>query len=1016
MKKKRLYLILVLLFASFASAFAQTKVSGTVTETNGSSIPGVSIVEKGTTNGTTSDIDGKYTLNVRSGAILQFSFVGMLTLEEAVDGRSTIDVVMESDAIGLDEVVVTALGIQRDKKTLTYASQQVNGDELMKARGTNFMENLSGKTAGLEIEKSSSGAGGSTRVILRGFKSLGGSSEPLYVIDGIPVMNIKRGQPGMWGGADNGDGLSQLNPDDIESINVLKGLNASILYGSQGANGVVLVTTKKGVAGTARVTLNSTTTFENVLVWPELQFDYGALNGAKESWSTTKGGTKYTEQMMKDFFQTGNNLINGVTVSGGNNVTTAYFSYNNTSARGIIPNNNYGKNNVSFKQSTKLFNEKLTLGSNIILASELIENRNVAGYYLNPLTGLYNFPRERDWADYRDNYKIFSETRNMYLQNVYVVDHHLSNPYWIINMEPREERIQRMIANASADYIITDHLSLIVRGTYDYVDYTSTQKDYAGSNVTNVSQNGRYYFADRTDTKAYADALLKYDNTFGKLNVTGFIGGSYTKNKWFGKGGDNGTNNLLYPNVFSTQNYPTNVVINEYGGETILQSIYGSVSLGYNDMFYLDVSGRNGWSSTLIGTDDGASYFYPSVGGVVLLSNIFTMPEFISFLKVRGSIAQAAKEVPWNAIRSDNSITNATGGITKSTVQPWTDLKPELITSNELGAEFKLFKGRVGFDFTYYNNSSTNQFLNVDLPAEERGRYQTKNINIGEIVNKGVEITLDLTPVQTNSITWKTAFNFHKNNNKIIELDPENPNRVIGMGSSEGYQTFLRAGGSYGDLYGYMFRRNEAGQIMLDETSGRPLKTAVQYDVNDWTVGYLGNLEPDWNLGWNNNVQVDRFNIGLLISGKFGGEVVSQTESMLDGWGVSKRSGDARDVGYVEINGIKGTTPVTQISAFDYYAEGGGIGGRNGIIEPYVYDRTNIRVSQLSIAYDFDVKKLNHIEGLTFSVVGQNLFLLYKKAPYDPELAMSTNNSSQSLDNFNVPATRTYGFNIKVTF
>lgn len=1014
--KKRLYLIMVLLFASFASVFAQTKVSGTITDVSGSSIPGVAVIEKGTTNGTTTDIDGKYSLTVPSGAVLQFSFVGMLDVEEAVNGRSTINLVMEPDAIGLDEVVVTALGIQRDKRTLTYASQQVDGEELMKARGTNFMENLSGKTAGLEIKKSASGAGGSTRVILRGFKSLGGSSEPLYVIDGIPVMNVKRGQPGMWGGTDQGDGLSQLNPDDIESINVLKGLNASILYGSQGANGVVLVTTKKGKAGTTLVTLNSTTTFESVLVWPELQFDYGAVNGAKESWSTTKGGTNYTEDQMKDFFQTGNNLVNGVTVSGGNDITTAYFSYNNTSAKGIIPNNNYGKNNVAFKQSTKLFDEKLTLSSNVMLASELIENRNAAGYYLNPLTGLYNYPRERDWEDYKNNYKIFSETRNMYLQNVYVVDHHISNPYWIINMEPQEERIKRMIANAAADYSFTEHLSFIVRGTYDYVGFERTQKDYAGSNVTNVSQNGRYVFANRTDTKAYADGLLKYENTFNKLNVAGFIGASYSKTKWNGIGADNGTNSLLYPNVFSTQNYPTNVVINEYGGETILQSVYGSVSLGYNDMFYLDLSARNDWSSTLIGTDDGASYFYPSIGAVAILSNLFVMPEFISFLKIRGSIAQAAKEVPWNAIRSDNSITGALGGINKSTRQPWTDLKPELISSNELGAEFKLLKGRIGFDFTYYNNNSTNQFLNVDLPPEEKGRYQTKNINVGEIVNKGVELTLDFIPVQNNKITWKTAFNYFQNNNEIIELDPENPNRVIGQGSSEGYATFLRAGGSYGDLYGYMFRRNEAGQIMIDEKTGRPLKTAKQYDPDDWSVGYLGNLEPDWSLGWNNNVQINRVNIGLLISGKFGGKVVSQTESMLDGWGVSKRTGEARDLGYVEINGIKGSTPVTQISAFDYYAEGGGTGGRNGILEPYVYDRTNIRVSQFNVGYDFDVAKLNAIKALSVSIVGQNLFLLYKKAPYDPELAMSTNNSSQSLDNFNMPATRTYGFNIKVTF
>ncbi|MCY1723283.1 SusC/RagA family TonB-linked outer membrane protein [Prolixibacteraceae bacterium Z1-6] len=1005
----KLLIVLTMCFGLITSTFAQQKVTGTVTGEDGLTLPGVAVVQKGTSNGTTTDIDGKYTITVPTDAILEFSFVGMETLDENVNGRSIVDVMLITSTIGLGEVVVTALGIQREKKTLTYASQQVSGEDLMKAKSVNFMDAMSGKAAGLEIKKSASGAGGSTRVVLRGFKSLGGSSEPLYVIDGIPIMNIKRSQPGMWGGTDQGDGLSQLNPDDIESVNVLKGLNASILYGSQGANGVVLITTKKGRAGKTSVSLSSTTTLESVLLYPELQFDYGAMNGAKESWSETKGGTNYSEDQMKDFFNTGNNLVNSVTVSGGNNRTTAYFSYSNTSAKGIIPNNEYGKNNVSFKQSTKLLNDKLTLGSNVMLSSELINNRNVAGYYLNPLTGLYNFPRERNWEDYKNNYKVFDETRNMYLQNVYVVDHHLSNPYWIVNMEPQEEKIQRMIATASADYKFTDHMSLIARGTYDFVDFGRTQKDAAGSNVTNVSANGRYVFANRTDRKIYTDALLKYDNSFGKLNVLGYAGASYSKHEWDGMGADNGTNDLLYPNVFSTQNYPTNVVISEYGGETILQSVYASATVGYNDMIYVDISGRNDWSSTLIGTEDGASYFYPSVGVVALVSNIFELPEFISFLKVRASSAKAAKEVPWNAIRSDNSISGSLGGINRNTRQPWLDLKPELITSNELGFEFDLYQGRLGMDFTYYHNTSKDQFLTVDLPPEEKGQYTTKNINVGEIVNKGYEITLDGIPVSNNTVTWKTAFNFHANNNEIIELDPDNPERRIGMGSSEGYETYLIAGGSYGDLYGYMFRRNDAGQIMLDETSGRPLKTQ--------TREYMGNLEPDWNLGWNNDIQIKRFSIAALISGKFGGKVVSQTEAMLDGWGVSKRTGEARDKGYVEINAIQGSTPVTQISAFDLYAEGGGTGGRNGIIEPYVYDRTNVRLSQLSIAYDIDVQKLNlPLTGATISLVGQNLFIFYKDAPYDPELAMNTTMSSQSLDNFNAPATRTYGFNLKVTF
>jgi TonB-linked SusC/RagA family outer membrane protein len=988
----------------------QKTVTGKVISQSGEPLPGVAVAVKGGTQGTVTNADGEYRLlNIPEDAILVFSFVGMHAQEVTVGDQTEINIRLEEEAIGLDEVVVTALGIRRDKKTLTYASQQVTGEELMKARGTNFMDAMSGKAAGLEIKKSASGAGGSTRVVLRGFKSLGGSNEPLYVIDGIPVMNIKRAQPGMWGGTDQGDGLSQLNPDDIESINVLKGLNASILYGSQGANGVVLITTKKGTAGKTKVSLSSTTTFEDILIYPELQFDYGAVNGAKESWSSTRGGTQYTEEMMKDFFQFGNNLVNSVTVSGGNDITTAYFSYSNTSAKGIIPNNKYGKNNVSFKQSTKLLNDKLILGSNVMLASELVNNRNIAGYYLNPLTGLYNFPRERNWLDYKNNYKYFDETRNMYLQNVYVIDHHLSNPYWIVNMEPQEEKIRRLITTLSAEYKFTDNFSLIARGTYDYVDFDRTQKDYAGSNVTNVSQNGRYVFANRTDSKNYADALLKYDNTLGKLNIIGYAGTSYSQHKWNGMGADNGTNNLLYPNVFSTQNYPTNTVISEYGGETILQSVYASATVGYNDMFYVDLSGRNDWSSTLIGTEDGASYFYPSVGVVALLDNIFKLPEFISFMKIRASSAQAAKEVPWNSIRSDNSISGALGGINRNTRQPWTDLKPELITSNEFGAEFRFFDGRLGLDFTYYDNNSVNQFLTVDLPPEEKGQYTTKNINVGEIENTGYEITFDAIPVQNRSVSWNTSFNFHTNTNEIIELDPDNPERQIHLGSSEGYQTYLIAGGSYGDMYGYKFRRNEAGQIILDEATGRPLKTQTQE--------YLGNLEPDFSLGWNNSFQIYRFSVGALVTGKFGGVVVSQTEAMLDGWGVSKRSGDARDVGHVEINAIQGTTAVTQIDPFLFYSEGGGTGGRNGIIEPYVYDRTNVRLSQVSIAYDFDVQKLNlPISGATLSLVGQNLIMFYKKAPYDPELTMNTTMSSQSLDNFNVPATRTFGFNINVTF
>ncbi len=1001
--RKKIYVLFVVFFASVNILSAQITVSGLITDDQGNSIIGATVIEKGTLHGTVSDLDGNYSITVSSAdAILVFTYVGMLSVEEAVEGRTTINVQLMPDLIGLEEVVVTALGISRERKTLTYASQQVSGDELRKVSSINFMEAISGKAAGLSIKKSASGAGGSTRVILRGNKSLRGSNEPLYVIDGVPILNIKRGQPGMWGGADGGDGLSQLNPDDIESINVLKGLNASILYGSQGANGVVLITTKKGREGRAVVNVNSSTTFENVLAFPELQFDYGAEGGAKESWSTTRGN--YDDGFVNDFFQTGHNLINSFSVSGGTNITTAYFSYANTAARGIVQNNKYDKHNLTFSQSTRLLNDRLTLSSNTMLTAEEINNRNVAGYYLNPLFGLYTFPRERNFQDFRDNYKVFNEDRNMDLQNWHVTDHFQSNPYWLINMQPQQENLRRLIGTATADYIISDNISLVVRGTYDYIDRNTNQKHYAGSNSTNVSTNGRYDFSKTNDSKVYADALLRYDDNFGKFTIMSFVGTSYNMNQWSGIGGNNGTNALHYPNVFSTQNYPTNVMISQSGGKSILQSVYANASVGFDDMVYIDLAGRNDWSSTLAGTGN-ESYFYPSIGAVALISNMIEMPDFISFVKLRGSQATAAKEVGWNAIRSDHSIAGAFGGINRNTMQPFTDLEPEIITSNELGVELRFFTGRLGMDFTYYYNVSKNQFLNVDLPPEERGQYTWRFINVGEIVNKGVELTLDAMPFRSAGFTWRTMFNFHTNNNEVVELDPDNPERRFHYGSAEGYQTYIVKGGSYGDLYGFMFRRNDAGQIMIDENSGRPLRTATQE--------YLGNLEPEWSLGWNNNLDIRRFSIGTLVTANIGGKVVSQTEAMLDGYGVSKRSGEARDLGYVEINGIQGTTTVTQIDPFLYYTA---IGDRNGILEPYVYDRTNIRLSQLSLSYDLDLTRTNlPINAARISLIGQNLLFLYKKAPFDPELTMNTTQNAQSLDNFNLPSTRTFGFNLTVT-
>ncbi len=982
------------------TAQQQKTVSGKVIDKSGDPIPGVSVYIKGTTTGTTTDIDGKYALKIDDNdAVLVFSFIGYEKQEITVGQRTEINITLLEKDSKLNEVVVTALGIKREEKTLSYAQQTVNSAELTKTRDVNFLNSLSGKAAGVEIKKSSSGAGGSTKMVLRGSKSLSGNSEPLFVIDGIPMVNYKGSQPGMWGGTDQGDGISQLNPDDIESVTILKGSNAAALYGSQGANGVVLITTKSGKKGKTTVNINSGTTFEQVMLLPELQYKYGSVNGAKESWSYTAGD--YDDTFVKDFFRTGINLINSVSVSGGNDKTIAYFSYANTTNRGIVPMNRYRKNNLTFKQSTKLFKEKVTITSNVMLASERTENRNAAGYYLNPLTGLYFFPRDRDFYQYKNEYEVFDPARNMMTQNWFVEDHHQSNPYWIINREPKDDRVQRVITNLDISWALTKKLVLSARGNYDFSLKKYEQQHHAGSNTTNTAPNGRWQYKRYTDELIYCDAMLKYDDTFGAFSLNLIGGGSYQKSVYgLGVSVDTGTNGLLYPNEFYFQNIPTNVQVRStLNSRMIKQALFVSASLGFKDMLFLDLSGRNDWASTLAGTGND-SYFYPAFGVTALLNQMLNMPTWISYAKLRASHSTVANEVPFNKVNPQNTI-DAGGGVRRNTTKPFTNLKPEMLRSLELGTDWRFFTGRLGFDFTYYNINSKDQFIR--LPAPSGSGYTYYYVNAGEIVNKGVEIVVDGTIIKRDNLVWNTSLNYAKNNNEVVELHPDLKS-PISTGISEGYESKFVAGGSIGDIYVYMFKRDEQGRIMLDD-NGAPLKTK--------TSELIGNLNPDWSMGWNNSIDYQNFNLSFLINSKVGGKVVSQTEAMLDGMGVSLRTGEARDKGYVEVNGVQNGTPVTQVDPLTWYSA---TGYRNGIKEPYTYDRTNIRLSQLSLTYTFNLKNSNVLKRASLSFVGQNLFFFYKKAPFDPELAMNTGRNYQSLDNFNLPTTRTLGFNINITF
>ncbi|WP_409014216.1 hypothetical protein [Dyadobacter sp. NIV53] len=525
-----------------------------------------------------------------------------------------------------------------------------------------------------------------------------------------------------------------------------------------------------------------------------------------------------------------------------------------------------------------------------------------------------------------------------------------------------------------------------------------------------VSPNGTWTYAKYNDQAIYVDGILSYNKSFGDFSLNALAGLSYQKNKYFdGMVVNNGTTSLQYPNVYTFANMPYNVIFNNHPdySNTIKHGAFANLSLGFKDFLFLDLAGRNDWASTLALTGN-QSYFYPSIGGSAIISQMFNLPQAISLLKVRASFSQTANEVPYNRVNPLGTIAGGggptgIGGINYATQAPDTDLKPEKIVANEYGVEVKFFKGRMGADFTLYNGVSTNQFLS--LPAPSGSGYTIQYINAGKITNKGFELTLNAEPFRTDHFSWNTTINASQNKNKIVELIASNPGYQAG-GDDEGFASIIKAGGSFNDVYIYKFARNDAGQILLD-ANGVTRKAAIQEKV--------GNVNPKLLLGWNNNFNYRNFFASVLVNGKFGGVAFSKTEAFLDSYGVSERTAEARDAGSVAINAV---TPegaaVTSIDPYTYYSA---IGDRNKIMEPYVYSRTNVRLGQFVLGYNFKTKSANPVfKNATVSFVGRNLFFLYKKAPFDPEQAMTTSNALQSTDVFGLPSTRSYGLNLKLTF
>jgi len=1026
--KKRL-LLLVIALISFMNVMAQTRVlTGTVVDQDEKTpLVGASVKVQGTSNGTSVDAKGNFSLTVSGSVTLEVNYLGYQpkTIQVNADTK-TVTISLVSESGNLNEVVVTALGITRQAKTLTYSTQTIKSDELNTVKTPNVINSLNGKVAGVQINRTSGGVGGAARITIRGDKSTR-NSQPLYVIDGMPITNPTEGaKVDIYSSMpDNGDILSTVNSEDIESINFLKGAAATALYGSAGSNGVILITTKKGKQGVGKIDFSSSVTFDNVFGTPELQNSYLQTSaptasdaGSKESWGA-KGTSKNN---VDDFFNQGSTWINSLNFSSGNEKSTNFFSYSNTTNKGIIPTSKFDQNNLNYRNSSKFFDDRLTLDASVMASIQKVENRVNPGMYFSPLLGLYLFPRGLDFDSYKNNFEYFSPSRylnaqnwwNINLDKNYTGGDDQQNPYWVLNRNKVKTNNKNIYTSASLNYKLTDWLNVQARGNYNYYNSEAQRDVYATTQATISGVNGKLYHNGFESKTYYGDLLFMGKNNLSddfKLEYT--AGASVTDIKKINTTIENG--NLSYPNLFTLSNLLFNGT-NDNGRHYRIenhhiqtQSIFASAQLGYKDKLFLDLTDREEWSSTLAFTPK-QSYNYYSIGANAVISELFKMPEAINFGKIRGSYATVGNGIEDNRTNPQPNID--AGSFVSPDGSPVQDpryyLRPELNNTIELGTEWRFFKSRLTLDFTWYKSNIKGQFLkDVTLPPGVAAGTKG-DISGGDIQNSGIEAIVGYKLLNEGAFKWSTTVNFSTNKNKIIELFPAalgvDPNSLLTLVG--GGNNYLKQGGSFGDIYGTTFQRDAQGRILVD-AQGVPSRNE--------TKSYLGNPNPRSIVGWTNNFTYKNLTLSVLVDGKFGGKVLSLSEPFYDSYGVSQRSAAARDAGGVTIPNAAtadGKAWTGKTKAQDYYSK---IGGRNEIDEAYMYSATAIRLRELSLSYRVPVK-VKGISNLTLSAIGTNLFFIKKDAPFDPEQVSGVYAGGVGVDVFGLPTYRSFGFSLKCGF
>lgn len=989
-----------------SSSVAKVTTTGQVVDAKGEPLIGVSILEVGTTNGTITDIDGNFTLSVNEGATLEISYIGYKTQTLPVRAKLG-QIVMKEDTEVLDEVVVTALGIKRSQKALSYNVQEVKGDALTAVKDANFMNSLAGKVAGVQISSGATGAGGAARVVMRGMKSLTKDNNALYVIDGVPVFNTgSSGGEGQYGAMGGSDAVADLNPDDIASVSMMTGPSAAALYGSAAANGVVLITTKKGQTEKTNLTVSNSTTFSKAYIMPEMQNRYGTSAGLF-SW----GAATDRRYDPSDFFNTGTNIINSIALSTGNAKNQTYLSASTTNSDGILPNNSYNRYNFTARNTTNFLNDRLTLD---IGAQYIIQNnKNMVsqGQYYNPLPALYLFPR----GDNFDEIRLYEryDTDYGYMKQYWPYGDggmSLQNPYWIQNKILRTSEKKRYMLNASLKWKVTDWFNITGRVNLDNSDYRNRSEKSASTLTTFCGVNGGLEDAMRQERSIYADVLGNIDKTFGEFRLNANFGASiyHTSMNQLSIAGD-----LKIPNFFQMNNinYSANYKPDPQGYDDEIQSVFASAELSWRNQLYLTVTGRNDWDSKLAYSKH-PSFFYPSVGLSAVLSDMLELPEVISYAKIRGSYTIVASSFD-RFLTNPGYVYNAqTHNWENPTVYPMDDMKPEKTKSWELGLNLKFWENRFSLDATYYRSNTLNQTFSVDIPPSSG--YNKAIVQAGNVQNQGVELGLGFHD-EWAGFGWSTNATFTLNRNKVIRLASGSVNPVTGeeiqmenmpvgwLGKENvAPRVILTEGGSMTDIYVYnQLTRDNNGNIKVDQNGNLSMTSSS-------TPTKVGDLDADFNLGWTNHFTYKGIDLGVVLSARVGGLAYSATQGILDYYGVSEASATARDNGGIPVNnGL--------VTAQKYYQTIGT--GEGGYGRYYLYSATNVRLQELSLNYTLPKKWFKNVANVTLGVVGRNLWMIYCKAPFDPELSAATaSNYYMNVDYFMQPSLRNIGFNVKVQF